>query len=347
MAELRAEATARGAAIAARTEDTEAEFTPFPVRRPTIVSTTITSNSRDIIGDALRSIVDWVDWCLVIDTGITDDTLEIAREVAGDKLVVRELPWQNDFSAARNFALEAAAALGADWAITLDTDERIDVGDVDVPAALAATDAGVVLVKQVDGTYGKERLFRLPARGRFVGPTHEAFNRECDVTDLAGVVFHELGKSHEQYQRKAARDVAILARHTAEHPDDPRWFYYLGDSLAGLGRHEEAIAAFRTCAGLKGWDEEGAWAMYRAGRVLPSSAAAGGRRRRLRRGSRPPRWHRRARLARRLRFLAGWRPYQTAYWARIAIALGQFQGIGASISRVGFQIPPRPMGTAL
>mgnify|MGYP000919708383 CR=1 FL=1 len=246
---------------------TEPDVAPESTR-PVLVSTTITGNSADVIGDALRSVADWVDRCLVIDTGITDDTLEIARAVAGDKLVVRAFPWQNDFSAARNYALAAAAELGAEWAFTLDTDERIDPGPVDLRAALAGIAADVILIQHEGGTYGKERLFRLPARGRFVGPTHEAFNREGEVATLPGVVFRELGKSQEAYRRKAERDVLLLAQYTADHRDEPRWFYYLGDSLAGLGRHEEAIAAFRACADLDGWDEEGAWALYRAAESL-------------------------------------------------------------------------------
>jgi predicted GH43/DUF377 family glycosyl hydrolase/tetratricopeptide (TPR) repeat protein len=307
---------------------------------PVIVSTTLSGNSRDIIGDALASVVDAVDWVLVIDTGITDDTLEIAHAIAGDKLVVRPFPWRDDFSAARNFALEAAHALGADWALTVDTDERLALCEVDQRAALAASPADSLHVKHVNGVYGKERIFRLPVRGRYAGPTHEAFLREGETGTLAGVTFDELGKTFAQYQQKAERDIAILTRHTAENPHDPRWFYYLGDSFAGLGRHDEAIAAFRVCASLNGWDEEGAWAMYRAAESFlktdrPAEAvaacAAG--------------MARHAGLAE-LPWLAGYaswqagRPDQAAYWARQAIAMGHFAGAGPAVPRLGFRHPP-------
>ena len=50
-------------------------------------------------------------------------------------------------------------------------------------------------VKHANGTYGKERFFRLPARGRYVGPTHEAFIADrARRGTLPGVVFDELGK---------------------------------------------------------------------------------------------------------------------------------------------------------
>jgi hypothetical protein len=321
--------------------DEQTLITPFPVPCPTLVSTTLTGSNREIIADALQSVVDWVDWCLVIDTGISDDTLEIARAVVGDKLVVRQFPWRDDFAAARNFALDAAAEIGADWAVMLDTDERLDLNGGDIRATLAGTDASALYVKHVDGTYGKERFFQLPARGRYVGPTHEAFIRDGHCVEvLEEVRFDELAKTTEQHRRKVERDVAILSRHAAEHPRDARWFYYLGVSLAGLERQEEAIAAFRTCANLGGWDEEGAWAMYRAAECLlqlsrPAEAVeacvAG--------------MARHAGLAE-LPWLAAYacwhadRPAQAVYWARQSIAMGHFAGAGASVPRIGFRHPP-------
>lgn len=321
--------------------ETSSGITPFAGSGVSIVSMTMTGNSEAIVGDALRSVVDWVDRVLVVDTGVSDNTLRIAREIAGEKLVLREFPWRDDFAAARNFALQAAAELGADWAVMLDTDERIELGGADVRAALAETDATVLHVKHRGGTYGKERFFRLPARGAYVGPTHEAFIIAGGGSGtLDGMLFDELGKTTEQYRQKAERDIAILSRHTAEHPDDPRWHYYLGDSLAGLGRHDEAIAAFRVCASLDGWDEEGAWAMYRAAECLLKlerpveaiEACAAG-------------MAKHAGLAE-LPWLAGYaawhagRPAQAVYWARQSIALGHYAGIGASAPRIGFRHPP-------
>ena len=316
-------------------------ITPLESGCVTIVSTTLTGNSRDIIGDALRSVVEWVDWVLVVDTDVTDDTLSIAREIAGDKLIVRPFPWRDDFAAARNFALTAAAETGADWAVGLDSDERLDRGGIDVRSRLAAAEVDVLYVAHANGTYAKERFFRLPVRGCYVGPTHEAFNSGGSLPGmLEGVRFEELAKSEEGYRRKAERDVAILTRYTAEHPDDPRWFYYLGDSLSGLGRHDEAIAAFRICASSDGWDEEGAWALYRAAEcflkldrpVEAIEACAAGMARHAGLAELP--W---------LAAYASWHagtPAQAVYWAQQAIALGHFAGAGGSVPRSGFRHPP-------
>jgi glycosyltransferase involved in cell wall biosynthesis len=310
---------------------------------PTIVSMTMTGNNRDIIGDALRSVVDWVDCCLLIDTGITDDTIEVARSVVGDKLVVREFPWRNDFSAARNFSLVSAAETGADWAVTIDSDERLILNGIDIRAVLAETGERSLLVPHLSGTYTKDRFFRLPADGEFRGPTHEAFY----LADVSGgatvtvqnVVFDELIKSPEQFRFKDERDRDILREYVQVNPNEPRWFFYLGDVLQRLGQHEEAIAAFRACNALRGWNEESAWAMYRAAESYVAlsqleealECVVIGMTRHV--GLGDMHW-----FAAYLSLRLG-RPEQAVFWARQAIALGNFQGIGKSLRRICWRYP--------
>lgn len=307
-----------------------------------IVSTTLTGSNAGIIGDALASIVAHVDRCLVIDTGAKDDTLEVARRVAGDKLHVREFPWRNDFAAARNFALQAATQLGARWAITVDTDERIHLADgVQLKQELLKTRGKVLMVAIDDGTYAKERIFRLPAKVSWKGPTHEAVEgkRDGDNAVLAGVTFSELPKDAASLKAKFERDVAILREHTAAHPRDARWHYYLGASLADLERHEEAIAAFRACADLKGWAEEGAWACYREAwchyHLKRWTDAIDACTRGL--AIRP--------ATAELAWLAGWaalkagRHSDAIAWSNMAAVNGLYEGAGANFERIGFRNP--------
>src|SRR5690606_10388633 len=101
-----------------------------------LISTTLTGGARaDVIANSLITIAPEVDLCLVIDTGSTDNSIELARAaVPPEKFRLVSWPWQNDFAAARNFALdEAKRRLQAnrmtyrdeaeDWILTADTDE--------------------------------------------------------------------------------------------------------------------------------------------------------------------------------------------------------------------------------
>jgi glycosyltransferase involved in cell wall biosynthesis len=305
-----------------------------------LISTTLTGNGASLIGDALKSVVGWVDVCLVIDTGVTDDTLAVARAVAGDKYAERRFTWIDDFSAARNFALDAAHELGGDWALTLDTDERVEPNGEDLRAELARGSEGVLMVMDAERTYAKERFFRLPMRERYVGPTHEAFpSYKAGTRTLAHATFHEVAKSPEELRKKFERDVAILEPHARKNPGDPRWHYYLGESLKNLEREEEAVRAYDACAALRGWNEESAWACYRAAECLCrlerfrdaiDRCAAG--------------LARHAGIAE-LAWLAGFAAFQlgdapqAVYWSRLSITHGLFRGAGAAVPRIGFRNP--------
>ena len=307
-----------------------------------IVSTTLTASNADIIGDALASVAGQVDRCLVIDTGARDDTLEVARRVAGEKLLVREFPWKNDFSAARNFALEAAQQAGATWAVTVDTDERLlfDAG-FDLRAALAATRANVLLVNDESGYYGKERIVRLPTAVRWTGPTHEALGGQLEVetATLPGVRFRELPKDEDALRRKFERDVAILRKHTRQHAKEPRWHYYLGASHQDLGQYAAAIDAYRACAALGGWAEEGAWACYRAAECCCA----------LKHWSEAIEFCARGLAIRpataELAWLAGYAAYNAKRyedaiaWSNMAVVNGLHDGAGAGFKRKGFRNP--------
>jgi glycosyltransferase involved in cell wall biosynthesis len=307
-----------------------------------IVATTLTASNADVIADALASVIAQVDLCLVIDTGARDDTLEVARRVAGDKLLVRQFPWKNDFAAARNFALQAATEAGGQWALTVDTDERLlfDEG-YELHRALNESPASVLRVAEEGGTYGKERIVRLPTRLRWNGPTHEALEGQQagDAADLPGVRFRELPKDAAALRRKTERDIAILKRHTKQHGKQPRWFYYLGAAHQDIGEYAAAIDAYAACASLGGWAEEGAWACYRAAEcciklqrwaeaihycvnglaIRPATAE--------------------------LAWLAGWtmqkvgRHEEAVAWSRMAVAMGLHAGEGARFPRISFRYP--------
>ena len=78
-----------------------------------ILATILSGNSEGLIADAIVGVRDWVGWILLIDTGITDGTVAVAREAAGAKLTVERFAWCNDFARARNFALARAAGLAS------------------------------------------------------------------------------------------------------------------------------------------------------------------------------------------------------------------------------------------
>ncbi|MGG4411271.1 glycosyltransferase family 2 protein, partial [Niallia taxi] len=80
----------------------------------------IVKNEESVLDRCLASVAHLVDEVIIVDTGSTDKTKEIASKYTSK---IFDFEWINDFSAARNFAAEQATG---DWILVLDADEYID-----------------------------------------------------------------------------------------------------------------------------------------------------------------------------------------------------------------------------
>lgn len=80
----------------------------------------LTKNEERHIVDVVRNAKTITEHVLIVDSGSTDRTVELA-EANGAKVVYRA--WDNDFSAQRNFALQYVET---DWVLYLDADERFN-----------------------------------------------------------------------------------------------------------------------------------------------------------------------------------------------------------------------------
>lgn len=192
---------------------------------------------------ALASMAPWVDDLVVLDTGSTDDSVARAR-LAGAR--VGHFTWVDDFSAARNAALDLA---GADWHIVLDADEwLIDGGPV--LAALRQQAPDHVGRIEVDSDQGEGQdsapswLSRvLPGTVRYRGRVHEQPAHALPVQPLAVRLGHD-GYRPAALATKAGRNAALLQAALRDHPADPYLWYQLGKDHDVYERWAEAVAAF-------------------------------------------------------------------------------------------------------
>lgn len=77
-------------------------------------------NEEENLAACLQSAADLVDETIVVDTGSTDSTRDLAGKLGAQ---VFEFPWVNDFAAARNECIRQATG---DFIFWMDADERID-----------------------------------------------------------------------------------------------------------------------------------------------------------------------------------------------------------------------------
>ena len=196
----------------------------------------IVKNEELLLQKSLFAVAPYVDEIIVVDTGSTDRTKEIALDY---KAKVYDFPWCDDFSAARNFSLWQAAH---DWVLVLDADEVITHFDKDQLQSVMTADNSVVgRIKLINLLAGEkrssERISRLFNRTLFhyAGCIHE------QVVGLDGQTYHTVnvditalhsGYSEEVIKRtdKIARNINLLQQALHNSPDDTYLLYQLGKS---------------------------------------------------------------------------------------------------------------------
>jgi glycosyltransferase involved in cell wall biosynthesis len=210
------------------------------------------------IGRLLASVAPWVDRMLVLDTGSIDDTAERAAAAGAQ---VAHFAWCDDFSAARNAALDAA---NADWHVVLDADEwLVDGGRAlaalhDSAPTFAATlalhnqfhDAGVLRTSHA-------RLTRvLPGNVRYAGRIHEQPQHRFSVRALPVTIGHD-GYLSDRLAAKRGRNRALLEAELHDRPDDAYGWYQLGKDAAVYDDHARAedcfVRALERCGAHDPW----------------------------------------------------------------------------------------------
>lgn len=85
----------------------------------------ITKNESDKLDRCLAAVKDLPLEIIVVDTGSTDNSIEVARKYTEH---VYHFDWISDFAAARNFSVSKATN---DWILVLDTDEYVTSVDME------------------------------------------------------------------------------------------------------------------------------------------------------------------------------------------------------------------------
>lgn len=207
--------------------------------------TVIARDEAPRIERLLRSVTPHVDAMLVLDTGSTDGTPELAAACGAR---VHHLAWPDDFALARNAALDLAAA---DWHVVLDADEwLIDGGAVLAQLRHLPPDfvGAVALEDHFDGGCARHWLSRiLPGRVRYRGRIHEQPVHALPVRRLDIRIGHD-GYQPERLQAKQGRNRALLQADLAEHPGDPYLWHQLGKDCAVYDDHAGAESAWAQAA---------------------------------------------------------------------------------------------------
>jgi len=212
------------------------------MKRQTVSLCVIARDEEATIGMAIKSVLALVDEVIVADTGSKDNTRIIA-EGYGARVV--DIPWEDDFSAARNAALDQASC---DWILVLDADEILQpLRPVDFQRLLQDPAAAGYRLRLLSPTRDQEedraqrvRLFRNLPVVRYRYPIHERITPSLDkwagaqglqVLDSLLTVMHEPSETENRSQKRE-RNQRILRKAVDAYPEEPYFSYRLG--CAGL-----------------------------------------------------------------------------------------------------------------
>ncbi len=225
----------------------------------------ITKNEEKFIGRCLESVRDLAAQIVVLDTGSTDWTKTIAERFGAE---VHSFDWCDDFSAARNAALERVTG---DWVLMLDADEELLPDQKDRLRALLADDSAIAFRlpmrdkgREAQGEHFVPRLFRNAPGLFYVGRIHEQVFSSVEVRRQEWGLENKFGDAvllHHGYTKemvasrdKIARNLRLLRLAVEELPDEPNLLMNLGLELVRNGQLdaglEQYAAAFTAMAAL-------------------------------------------------------------------------------------------------
>lgn len=185
----------------------------------------ITKNNESTILKAISSFLGLCDEIIIVDTGSTDNTLNLIKDLKGIKLYHFE--WVNDFSKARNFAISKCSY---DWILFIDSDEYFDTKSKQAIKELLKKDCDCWEVIQYSETNSGDYLMcpsvRLFKSGlTFNLPVHETLvdsikEKNYKVGKSNILLYHSGYKEHNPEKRE--RNYSIM------NESHPMYEYYQG-----------------------------------------------------------------------------------------------------------------------
>lgn len=208
----------------------------------------------------LQSVRPYVDEMVVVDTGSSDRTLEIAEEMGARVL---HFQWTDNFAAARNYSIQNATG---DWVLWLDADEELEASTSRSLRSLAARLGSrlgcyrLPVVSLVDDdahpnkamSFQRRLIRRRPDVIRFVGIIHEQVqclmgdaSWSLESTDDFRIIHYGYLPEALREKEKHKRNFVLLHEALRRDPQNPQNHFNLGRQYMAFGDAETAILHHR------------------------------------------------------------------------------------------------------
>ncbi len=223
----------------------------------------IVKNEAEVIQRCLASVMKFIDYWVICDTGSTDGTqqliLEQLQHIPGE---LHERPWVN-FAHNRNEVLSLSKDKG-DYILLMDADEWLDYPSSFSLPRLTKDVYGIIYRS---GGIDFQRGFLLNNRipWVWVGAIHEEPQAPIKTSAgfIPGIVSICTQEGHRsQDPEKIQKDLRTLQQALAQEPNHPRYVFYLAEAHLLLDQKAEALQRYEQRVALGSPAQEVFWSLY-------------------------------------------------------------------------------------
>lgn len=241
----------------------------------TIALCMIVKNEARVIRRCLEAAKPLITHWAIVDTGSTDNTQGLIREVMADKPGSLGQMSFTDFSTCRNQALDLGRSLGVDYLMVLDADEVVEVDD-DAMWVLLNADAYAARYVMSGEQWTRTFLVRADADWKYTGAIHETLAPSelgtAEVLSGVTIVNHDDGASAADKPAKLKRYAKLLCGEMRASGKGTRAYaralFYLAQTLAEQGKLHRAIERWEERAAIDcGFPEERYHSLYQIARA--------------------------------------------------------------------------------
>lgn len=221
----------------------------------------IVKDEEAVLNRCLLSVKQFADEIIIVDTGSSDTTKEIAKRYTN---LIYDYPWDDDFSKARNFSFSKATM---DYIFWIDADDTISEEECEKLHCLKkelSYNIDAVMMKYVVSVdennyplsyFYRERLVKRENQYQWIGFVHEYLNIKGNIIYSPITIIHSPKKKKDYfrnlslYEKQKTQNLSFSARD----------LYYYGKELYEHQRYKEAIPIFEQVL------EKDTWIEYKIG----------------------------------------------------------------------------------
>lgn len=237
----------------------------------------IVKEKSDDLVRALDSLYDYVDEIVI---ATQDKSWVVSGSHAGPKWKVYHYDWPNDFAKARN---DNFAKATGDYILWIDADDTVTNPEA-LPEIIKDMEKNNVDWCSLAYNYMRDEFGNIVMRhwkprimkkgsGKWEKTVHENWVPEREVTQIFDervVIEHHIEDYEKHNLESGERNLKILLAEFNENPTnpDPRTLFYIGNTLMGLKKFEEAVPFYRDHITKCGWPEEKYYSLHYMSKCL-------------------------------------------------------------------------------